>query len=161
MRVRYALFAFVIAACGGGGGGGDDMPPDAAVSPACMEATTYSNLANIEEKIFKNSCIFSGCHNGGTSDAGRIDLRTGMAFSHLVNFDAVYATGFKLVVPSQPSQSWLLVMIGQIEPTATNPPTSDPPATVGLMPQNTGGQLLCPEKRGAIQRWIEMGAQNN
>jgi hypothetical protein len=161
MGVRYAFVAFVIAACGGGGGSGDDTPADAAVSPACQEATTYSNLASIEDKIFKNSCIFSGCHNGGTSDAGRIDLRTGMSFSHLVNFDAVYATGFKLVVPSQPTQSWLLVMIGQLQPSETSPPTAAPPATVGLMPQNTGGQLLCPEKRDAIQRWIEMGALNN
>jgi len=161
MYARYALLAFVIAACGGGGGNNDGMPPDAAVSPACMEATTYQNLVNIEDKIFKNSCIFSGCHNGGTSDAGRIDLRSGMSFAHLVDFDAVYASGFKLVVAGQPSQSWLMVMIGELTPAETSPPTTDPPVTVGLMPQNTGGQLLCPEKRGAIKRWIEMGAQNN
>ena len=161
MGARYAVLAFVLGACGGGGGNNDAMPPDAAPSPACQEATTYQDLTNIEGKIFKNSCIFSGCHNGGTSDAGRIDLREGMAFSHLVNFDAVYAPGFKLVVPSQPAQSWLLVMIGELKSSEMSPPTADPPQTVGFMPQNTGGQLLCPEKRGAIKRWIEMGAQNN
>jgi len=26
------------------------------------------------------------------------------------------------------------------------------------MPQGTGGQLLCPEKRAAIERWISSGA---
>jgi hypothetical protein len=153
---------FLLLACGGGGGGGDSVVDSGMVSAACMEATTYQNLANIEDKIFKTSCIFSGCHNGAATDAGRIDLRADMAFTHLVNFDSTVAgDARKLVVPNDPAKSYLLVMIGEIAPGDADPATTDPPATIGFMPQNAGGQLLCPEKRGAIKRWIEMGAQDN
>ncbi|HEU0029263.1 MAG TPA: hypothetical protein VFQ53_01435 [Kofleriaceae bacterium] len=131
------------------------------MSAACQEATTYSNLASIEDKIFKTSCIFSGCHNGGATDAGMLDLRTGMAFSHLVGVASKVETGRTLVVAGDPAKSYLLVMIGQIAPQNADPPTVAPPASIGLMPQNSGGQLLCQEKRDAIQRWITMGAQNN
>jgi hypothetical protein len=160
--LRFALLASLLVACGSdsaapdGGGGAD-----AGTSAACQEATTYSNLANIEAKIFKNSCIFSGCHNGGATDAGKVDLRAGMAFAHLVNFDSKVEVGRKLVVPSDPAKSYLLVMLGQIQPADADPPTVAPPATIGFMPQGTGNQLLCPEKREAVQRWITMGALNN
>ncbi|MBS1119176.1 MAG: hypothetical protein H6Q90_1404 [Deltaproteobacteria bacterium] len=160
--LRIALLASVVAACGSGsatpdGGGG----VDAATSAACQEATTYSNLATIEAKIFKTSCIFSGCHNGGASDAGKLDLRAGAAFAHLVNIDAKVEVGRKLVVASDPAKSYLLLMLGQVAPQDADPPTVAPPATIGFMPQGTGNQRLCPEKRAAVERWIMMGALDN
>jgi len=42
-----------------------------------------------------------------------------------------------------------------------NPPAMPPPPTIGFMPQNSGGQLLCSQKLEAIERWIAMGALNN
>ena len=152
----FALGVLTLAASGCGG---STAPPtvDAPPSAACVEAATYQNLANIEAKIFKASCIFSGCHNGGATDAGKIDLRQGMAHAHLVDFDSRLNTG-KLVVAGNPAASYLMVMIGEIAPEDASPPATPPPGAIGLMPQNAGGVLLCNEKREAISRWITAGA---
>lgn len=159
LRTASHLCVLLLAACGDdGGNGGMDAGTDGPVSAACQEATTYQDIATIETKIFKTSCIFSGCHNGAATDAGRIDLRETKAAAHLVNFDSMVSAGRKLVVPGDPAKSYLLLMIGEVPPAQADPPATDPPATIGFMPQNTGGQLLCPEKRGAIKRWIMNGA---
>jgi len=143
----------------------DDKAVDASSSsPACMEATTYQDLTNIQAKIFKTSCIFSGCHNGGATKAGKIDLRTATdAHTNLVGVASVVDTsgGRVLVEPGDVSKSYLMVMLQAIKPADANPPTVDPVTTIGFMPQNTGGQPICQEKRDAIARWITAGAQNN
>ena len=156
---RRAVIATLLAACGGGGGG--EMI-DAPVSAACMEATTYQDITNIENKIFATSCIFSGCHNGAATPQGKVDMRAGMSHASMVDVaSVVQPDGRKLVVAGDPAKSYLLVMIGEIKPADADPPTTDPPSSIGFMPQGTGGQLLCPEKRGAIRRWIMAGAPAN
>jgi len=142
----------------GGSGTPIDSGVDAPLSPSCMEALTKSDLAFIESKIFAQSCIFSGCHNGADTAAGRLDLRTGMSFSELVNVDSVIAPTYKYVVPNQPSQSYLLMMIQHIPPAMMSPPAAAPDPQIGYMPQNAGGRPICAEKRDAIQRWIMAGA---
>lgn len=162
MRGCLLLTSFVLG-CGGGGGDGpnDANPdPDTPPSPACQEATTYQDIASIETKIFKISCVFSGCHNGGNTDAGMMDLREGMAAAHLVDIDSKIDTTRKLVVANDPAASYLLLMLGEIAPGEASPPGSAPPANIGLMPQNSPS-LLCNEKREAIARWIEAGAPAN
>jgi hypothetical protein len=124
----------------------DDVPIDAPVSAACQEATTYQNLANIEAKIFKQSCVFSGCHNGANTDAGRLDLREGMAFADLVNVDSAISPTHKMVVPGQPAASYLLVIMQHIPLADATPPAEEPPASVGYMPQGTAGVPLCIQK---------------
>src|SRR4051812_21776400 len=55
----------------------------------CMDATTHSDLTWIQDNIFSKQCTFTGCHNGGSTDAGRLDLRNNAAsLAHLVNFDS-------------------------------------------------------------------------
>jgi hypothetical protein len=156
--MRGSLFLLILASCGGSNGGNEDGGIDAPPSAACVEAETYQDIATIETKIFKGSCVFSGCHNGGATDAGRMDLREGMAHTSIVDVDSEVELGRKLVVPGNPAASYLLVMLGEVEPAEADPPTVAPPATIGLMPQNAGGMLLCSQKRGAIVRWIEAGA---
>jgi hypothetical protein len=140
----------------------DASSVDAPPSPACQEATTYQNLANIESKIFKTSCIFSGCHNGAQTDAGRIDLREGKAHPQIVMVSSLINSGFKMVEPMQPKKSWLLFMMGHIPADQMIPPVSGGlPNPPGIMPQGAGGMPLCKEKRDAIERWITAGAANN
>jgi hypothetical protein len=139
----------------------DATSVDAAVSAACMEATTYQNLVNIESKIFKQSCIFSGCHNGAATDAGRLDLRETKAFGQIVDVKSLIDPSRTYVVPNQPNQSWLLMMMGHFQPSEMSPPATAVPTPPGLMPLNSGGALLCKEKRDAIVRWIMAGAANN
>jgi hypothetical protein len=71
----------------------------------------------------------------------------------LVNGDSALMAGSKLVVPGDPTTSYLEVMLG------SQPGTIDP--MVGLMPQDNGNQLLCCQKLDAIERWIMDGAMNN
>jgi hypothetical protein len=139
----------------------DDMPIDAPISMACMEATTYQNLANIEAKIFKQSCVFSGCHNGANTDAGRLDLREGMAFADLVGIDSQISPDHKMVAPGDPKASYLLVIMQHVPLAEATPPAEVPPASVGYMPQGTAGVPLCVQKREAIERWIMAGALND
>jgi hypothetical protein len=158
MRCLPRVAISVLVGCGGGPG--DDEPPvDAPTPAACLEATTYQDLSSIESKIFK-VCTFSGCHNGGNTVQGMMDVRDGMAFSHLVNVDSKIDTSRKLVVPGDPAASYLMLMIGEVAPADASPPGSAPPASVGLMPQNAGS-LLCNEKREAIGRWIMAGANDD
>jgi hypothetical protein len=138
-----------------------DGGADATLSKACMDATTYQNLAMIESEIFRASCIFSGCHNGAATDAGRLDLREGKAFGQIVNVASLIDPTRKYIVPNQPNQSWLLLMMGHFMPSEMSPPATGVPTPPGLMPQNSGGALVCKEKRDAIVRWIMMGATNN
>lgn len=161
LRALCSASLLVSLGCGGGGGGGggdDDPGIDAPPSAACLEAETYQDIQNIEDKIFRGSCIFSGCHNGQATAAGRIDLRTGAARDALVDVDSEVNVGFKLVVPGQAKQSYLLLILGHFQPGEADPPTDAPPSSIGTMPQGTGGALLCREKREAIERWIVAGA---
>ncbi|HSN25486.1 MAG TPA: hypothetical protein VLT45_04350 [Kofleriaceae bacterium] len=137
-----------------------DHAPDAgtgkcemSTSASCVEAVNHQDLTWIQDNVFTKQCTFSGCHNGENTKQGKIDLRAGKSFATLVNGDSALMPGTKLVVPGSPTTSYLEVMLGS-EPGSV-------PASVGLMPQNTGGQLLCCQKLDAIQRWITAGAPNN
>jgi hypothetical protein len=158
MRGLLFLLLIPLAACGGGDGGKEDGGIDAPPSAACLEADGYQNLANIETKIFKTSCVFSGCHNGGATDAGRMNLKETFAHASIVGVDSEVELGRKIVEPGNPAASYLLLMLGEIAPADADPPAGPPPGSIGLMPQNAGGMLLCSQKRGAIVRWIEAGA---
>jgi hypothetical protein len=162
MRSVVVLVSSLLVGCGGGGGSPNDAnnDPDGPPSVSCQEATTYQDIANIESKIFKTSCVFSGCHNGGATPAGQLDLREGMAHAHLVDIASEIETDRKLVVAGNPAASYLLLILGEIAPGDAQPPGSLPPANIGLMPQNSPS-LLCNEKREAIARWIEAGAPAN
>lgn len=144
-----------------GASGPVDSGVDAPLSASCMEAQTASSLTFLETKVFAQSCIFSGCHNGAATDAGRVDLRAGMSRAHLVDFDSVLDPSRKLVVAGEPDQSYLLMMVKHIAPENMSPPASPPPAMVGYMPQNSGGSTMCLPKREAIERWIMAGAPND
>jgi hypothetical protein len=131
-------------------------------SAPCMDAATHSDLTWIQANILDASCIFSGCHNGASTAAGKTDLRMGMSYGKLVNVPSPHLDTQRLLVkPGDPQNSWLMVMLGDEDPTKMTPPGTPPPASVGLMPQNSGGALLCCQKMDALDRWITAGAMNN
>lgn len=130
-------------------------------SQQCLDATTHSDLAWIEMNVFRQSCIFSGCHNGESTGAGELDLRQGMSRSHLVDVTSNLDPTRKLVVPNDVEASYLMLMLGYVPPDTANPPGEPPPASVGFMPQTGGGTLLCCQKLEALERWIDAGAPSN
>jgi hypothetical protein len=136
---------------------------DAPTSPACLAAEGHADFNFIETKIFSKSCIFSGCHNGAATDAGKIDLRDGKAHASLVNVASEIDTRFKLVTPSAPNKSYLMVMIKHIPEDMMDPSPAIGPdlPEPGYMPQSSNFRPLCVEKREAIERWIAAGALDN
>jgi|MudIll2142460700_1097286.scaffolds.fasta_scaffold04782_2 hypothetical protein len=162
-----ATLVLALAACGGGGGSTLDAAPGRACmvsnSASCTEAANHSDLAWIEANVFAAQCAFSGCHNGQATVAGRIDLKNpGMSHADLVNADSMIEPGRKLVVPGQPKQSYLLMMMQQFPPAQLEPtPAAPPPSDIGFMPQGTDNVPVCCQKLDAIERWITAGAPNN
>ncbi len=159
---RFAVLATVVAGLGACRLSleDDSFPIDAGsnLSASCIAAQTASDLAFLETKVFATACTFSGCHNGANDDAGMMDLRSGMAHASLVNKPSKIDPAYMLVVPGQPTQSYLLMMVQHFTPAEMSPPATDPPTDIGFMPQNTGGRPICVPKREAIDRWITAGA---
>jgi hypothetical protein len=128
-----------------------------------MEAANHSDLAWIEPNVFAVQCAFSGCHTGEATPAGRIDLKgVGMSHGDLVNVDSMVANGRKIVVPGQPRQSYMMMMLQLFPPTEMEPtPVMPPPSDIGFMPQGTDNEPICCQKIDAIERWITAGAAAN
>jgi hypothetical protein len=126
---------------------------------ACVDADSHADLAFIEQNIFKPGCAFQGCHDGGNSAQGRIDLREGKSHDHLVNFSSGIDPTRMLVVPNDIKSSYLMLMLQDFPPEEATPPGVDPPARAGFMPMSN--QTLCCQKLGAIERWITAGAPSN
>ena len=60
-----------------------------------------------------------------------------------------------------PNKSYLMVMLRGVTPAEFDPPLDEPPRSVGYMPQNAGGVVMCCQKLDAIKQWIMEGAQDN
>jgi hypothetical protein len=132
---------------------------------SCLDADAHSDFTFIQASIIKPKCIFSGCHDGGTSKQGMLDLRTqNSAYANLVGATSVLDPTRIDVVPSNAHQSFLMVMLGAFKPEEADPPLTAIPNDsmgnkVGTMPQ--GSSIICCQKLDAIERWINAGAANN
>ncbi|MGH2931077.1 MAG: hypothetical protein ACRDL8_22930, partial [Solirubrobacteraceae bacterium] len=113
---------------------------------ACMEAPNHSDLTWIQQNVITPKCTFSGCHNGESTPQGEVDLRAGMAQAHLVGFTSMLEPSRKLVVAGQPTQSYLDVMIGNIQPGQADPPAVPIRSDIGLMPMSAG--VMCCQELG-------------
>ncbi len=134
-------------ACSGDDGDGDGGID--ALSVSCMEATTHSDLAWLQEKVFTPGCsAFVSCHKGTALEAGGLSLEPGQTIPQTVNVDAVLFPQFKRIVPNDPANSYMMIILGAY------PGPLDP--DVGTMPYNN--PKLCQEKLDAVERWIAAGA---
>jgi hypothetical protein len=147
----------------GGTGSGGRTCTVSTTSPSCIDAANQNpvTLTWLEQNVFKTSCIFSGCHDGSSSAQGKVDLRPGMSYAHLVNYASALDTTRKLVVTNDIHASYLMLMLHDFSPAQANPPGMPPSGDVGYMPQGTGGVPLCCQKLDAFERWINAGAPNN
>jgi hypothetical protein len=132
---------------------------------SCLDADAHSDFTFVQATILKPKCTFSGCHEGGTSKAGMMDLRTkDSAYTHLVSVASMLDTSRMLVVPGNSHQSFMMAIMGEFKLSEADPPLTvipndDKGNTVGTMPQNA--PVICCQKLDAIERWITAGAQNN
>lgn len=152
MKVSLALGIVLLcfAGCGDDIGGDSSITPDAGpdaapLSPSCIEAAKHSDLAWIQTEIFTPGCAsFSVCHQGNAASAGGLPLEDGESEVAMVNIDSVRFTDWKLVVPGDADNSYLMVILGDV-----NGPLAD---GIGTMPFNS--TTLCQPKLDAIRRWI-------
>jgi hypothetical protein len=157
-----AAFAIIVVACGGGGGGQIDATADGegSVSAACLEAANHSDLTWIQVNVFDKQCGFSGCHGSDSGgNTGRQSLQDGDTVASLVDQPSNLEQGETLVIPGNSGSSYMMVMLGSVA--GTIPPKDNSGSDIGTMPLNTGGELLCQQKRDAIARWIDAGALDN
>ena len=171
---RFALVALLAtSACRESLDDGDDNPGggDAGGGRQCMPVPTNAQckmasdmpaetakLSWIEQNIFTANCGTGSCHGlppGGGTPAGRVVL-TANSHAVLVNADTTLATGVKLIVPNNVTQSYLMVLMKHLTPEAAGAP---PPARNAYMP--LGSPPVCCEKLDALERWIMAGAPNN
>lgn len=130
---------------------------------SCLDAAQQSSFSYLEAQILQPKCAIAGCHDGGDQLGGNLDLRNiGSAYASLVNNPSQLDPTRMIVVPGNPAQSFLTVMIGQIKPQEADPPLDGIPHdkngnVVGTMPQDAASVLCC-QKLDVFARWIGSGA---
>lgn len=144
------------------GGGGGTACQVSTTSPSCIAADQQQpvTLGWIEQNIFRTSCNFAGCHNGDNTPQGKVDLRPGKSYAHLVDLASAVDPARKLVVAGDVKSSYLMLMLQDVAPAEANPPAQPPPADIGYMPQGANVALCC-QKLDALERWIENGAPSD
>ena len=116
-RARAAVLLPAIALAALAGCPSDDIDPATIdASPACIAATTHSDLGYIETAILAPGCSsFVSCHKGAATQAGGLSLEVGRAHAELVDQPSMRFPEWKLVVPGDPMHSYLMVVLGQYE----------------------------------------------
>ena len=137
MRLSLLLTAVLLwAGCGG---------EDSTVGPDGSDGEgqlTEATLAQVSE-VFAVSCTFSGCHSGGEPAAG-LSLEGDFA-ARIVGVDSEQRSGFLLVDPGNPNESYLLMKVrGDDEIISQQMPPGNP---------------LSAEQVEIIRAWIASGAK--
>ncbi len=97
------------------------------------------------QPIFDNNCALSLCHVAGTIT--ELDLSQGAAYNSIVNVDSGQDPSFKLILPGNSTDSWLVMKIeGRQTLGLRMPPSADPLSDVRI--QN-------------IKNWVDRGAKDN
>jgi hypothetical protein len=99
--------------------------------------------------IFEKRCSVGGCHSFVTRQAGLV-LTAAEAYQSLVGVPASLRPSQMRVRPSQPSESWLVAMIG-----------ANDAARQGFSRMPLASHPLTENQIATIVRWIEQGAQRN
>ncbi|MGB3860849.1 MAG: hypothetical protein WBF32_10790 [Candidatus Aminicenantaceae bacterium] len=97
------------------------------------------------QPIFTNNCALSLCHV--TGNITELDLSQSVAYSSIVNVDSRQDRSYKIVLPGNSTDSWLVIKIeGRQTLGLRMPPSADPLSDVRI--QN-------------IKNWVDRGAKDN
>jgi len=97
------------------------------------------------QPIFNNNCALALCHVSGTIT--ELDLSQGAAYTNIVNVDSGQDPSFKIILPGNSTDSWLVMKIeGRQTAGLRMPPSADPLSNVRI--QN-------------IKNWVDRGAKDN
>jgi len=117
-----------------------------APSPTTPAGPTFS--VQIQQQILNPACV--PCHtDDGRTPSGGLNLKSGTAYSSLVNVASTGKAGAVRVIPGNPSGSY---MIQKLEGAAD---------IVGLRMPRNGPPYLTDAQVQLIRQWIQNGAPNN
>lgn len=120
---------------------------DAAATVSNPTGPTAFTFTEIQTQIFSVSCAASGCHSGGSPQAG-MNLSAGVSYSNIVNVASSEVPSLMRVAPGSASDSYLIRKL------------EGAPGIVGArMP--FGGPFLDQPTIDRIRAWIDSGAPNN
>lgn len=122
---------------------GSDDPSE----PSTPDETIISDPSFSQhiQPIFDNNCALALCHVAGTIT--ELDLSQGVAYNNIVNIDSGQDQSFKIVLPGNSTDSWLVMKIeGRQTAGLRMPPSADPLSDVRI--QN-------------IKNWVDRGAKDN
>ncbi|MEL7239729.1 MAG: hypothetical protein AAGK78_12785, partial [Planctomycetota bacterium] len=91
------------------------------------------------------SCV--GCHRGGSSNGGGLDLTVGNSFDAIVNVPSIQVPGRLLVAPNDPDVSYMMEKISCSNPQVGNRMRPDSP--------------LSPDEQALVRDWIAQGARRS
>ena len=124
--------------------GSDNSPsePDVPDQETVISDPSFSQHI---QPIFNESCALDLCHVAGTIT--ELDLSQGMAYNNIVNVDSGQDPSFKIILPGNSTDSWLVKKIeGRDIVGLRMPPSADPLSDVRI--QN-------------IKNWVDRGAKDN
>ncbi len=107
------------------------------------DATLEPTFSSINSQVFQRNCALSGCHGGGSANAG-LSLEEGVAYQNLVNVNATQNPSLKRVQPGNSGLSYIMFKLNG-EGTTFMPPS-------GKLPADT---------RNIIKQWIDNGAADD
>src|SRR5262249_7418585 len=143
-RVTFAVVALSVALVAGGCGS-DSSPSTPSPTPT-PSGPTFS--VQIQQQILNSAC--TSCHTDeGRTPSGNLNLKSGTAYSALVNVASSGKSGAIRVIPGTPSGSYL---IQKLEGAAD---------IVGLRMPRNGPPYLTDAQVALIRQWIQNGAPNN
>lgn len=123
---------------------GSDSPsePDVPDQETIISDPSFSQHI---QPIFNDSCALALCHVAG--NITELDLTQGVAYNEIVNVDSGQDASFKIVLPGNSTDSWLVMKIeGRNIVGLRMPPSADPLSDVRI--QN-------------IKNWVDRGAKDN
>ena len=123
---------------------GSDSPSEPS-TPDSETIISDPSFSQHIQPIFTNTCALALCHVAG--NITELDLSQGVAYNSIVNVDSGQDRSYKIVLPSNSTDSWLVIKIeGRQTLGLRMPPSADPLSDVRI--QN-------------IKNWVDRGAKDN
>jgi hypothetical protein len=123
---------------------GSDSPNDPS-NPEEETVISDPSFSQHIQPIFNNNCALSLCHVSG--NITELDLSEGVAYVNIVNVDSGQDPSYKIVLPGNSTDSWLVRKVeGRQTLGLRMPPSADPLSDVRI--QN-------------IKNWVDRGAKDN
>ena len=121
--------------------------PDTTSASASIPAVpTLITLSGHVQPLFTQSCALSGCHSGGSPQAG-LDLASGNSFLTTVGVASTQVPALSRIAAGNPDTSYLIDKIEGSQTVGSRMPLNIAPLAI--------------EQIMLLRKWIEAGALNN